>query len=120
MDFSFGKKKPLRKPILPKSKITYHHDVHDKPVKRPGRIPAHFQKNQIITYSQREINQELRKYPGLLKTLAHAYQYELIFVAQDNNKEYWFCRDLQVALPLLKYLNEQGWRVDWQEKPFFV
>ncbi len=93
-------------------------DSASKP-KYPVKVPMHFQKNAIVTYSQKEINQELAKYPGLLKTLSHVYQYEISFTDELNNrKEYWFCRNLQIAMPLLKYLNDQGWQVDWQEKPF--
>ena len=82
------------------------------------KIPTHFQKNSIVTYSQTEIESELEKYPGLLKTLGHAYQYQIIVTSGDAQRDYWFCRDIQTSLPLLKYLNEQEWKVDWQEKPF--
>jgi len=86
--------------------------------KRLIKIPYHFQKNNIITYSQRDIDRELQKYPGLLRTLGHAYQYQITYTDEDNRREYWFCRDLPTTTHLLKYLNEQGWTVDWQEKPF--
>lgn len=89
-----------------------------KQINRLVKIPIHFQKNNLVTYSESEINQELQKYPGLLKTLAHAYQYQIIYTNSEREKEYWFCRNLQVTMPLLKYLNQQGWQVDWQEKPF--
>lgn len=82
------------------------------------RIPHHFSKNSIITYSQSEIKKQLQQYPGLLKTLAHAYQYQIIFTNAKQEKQYWFCRNLEVTMPLLKYLNEKNWSVDWQERPF--
>ena len=84
------------------------------------KIPSHFQKNSIVTYSQTEIEAELEKYPGLLKTLGHAYQYQITVIGSDTKRDYWFCRDIQTSLTLLKYLNEQGWKVDWQEKPFIL
>lgn len=84
------------------------------------RIPYHFKKNSIITYSQSEIKRQLKKYPGLLKTLAHAYQYQIVFINPQQEKQYWFCRNLEVTMPLLKYLNEKNWAVDWQEKPFSI
>ncbi|MBF2057719.1 MAG: hypothetical protein IGQ45_11010 [Cyanobacterium sp. T60_A2020_053] len=90
-----------------------------RPIK-PVRIPRHFLKNSIITYSQRDIQREIKKYPGLLKTLSHAYQYQIIMTGENEQKEYWFCRDLGSTMPLLKYLNEQNWQVDWQEKPFIL
>ena len=71
------------------------------------RIPYHFKKNSIITYSQSEIKRQLKKYPGLLKTLAHAYQYQIVFINPQQEKQYWFCRNLEVTMPLLKYLNEK-------------
>lgn len=113
--FSFPRKN--RSSQEKKSSASYAHPVKAKGY--PVKIPVHFQRNPIVTYSAVEINQELKKYPGLLKTLGHAYQYEIIFTdSEHNNKEYWFCRNLQVTMPLLKYLNQQGWQVDWQEKPF--
>lgn len=84
------------------------------------RVPYHFAKNSIITYSETEIKQELRKYPGLLKTLSHAYQYQITFVDSSQQKQYWFCRNLENTMPLLKYLNQNNWSVDWQEKPFRI
>jgi hypothetical protein len=62
----------------------------------------------------------LAKYPGLLKTLGHAYEYQITVTSNENEKDYWFCRNIQYSVPLLKYLNEQGWNVDWQEKPFEI
>lgn len=113
--FSFPRKN--RSSQGKKSSASYSNQL--KPKRYPVKIPVHFQRNNIVTYSSVEINQELKKYPGLLKTLGHAYQYEIIFIDNEqNSKEYWFCRNLQVTMPLLKYLNEQGWQVDWQEKPF--
>lgn len=90
------------------------------PSKNKPKIPIHFQKNSIVTYSQVEIESELRRYPGLLKTLAHAYEYQITVVSNQDQKDYWFCRNIQHSLPLLKYFNEQGWNVDWQEKPFVL
>lgn len=93
------------------------------PLQKPPnrfRIPYHFKKNSIITYSQSEIKKQLKKYPGLLKTLAHAYQYEIVFIDSQQEKQYWFCRNLEVTMPLLKYLNEKKWTIDWQEKPFSI
>ena len=87
-------------------------------VQKKARIPYHFSKNNIITYSQSEIKKQLKKYPGLLKTLAHAYQYQIIFIDPQQEKQYWFCRNLEATMPLLKYLNEKKWSVDWQERPF--
>lgn len=84
------------------------------------KIPIHFQKNAIVTYSQAEIEEELQKYPGLLKTLGHAYEYQITVTSNDNQKDYWFCRNIQYSTPLSKYLNEQGWSVDWKEKPFEI
>lgn len=100
-------------------------ELKEKPMRvnrftKGPKIPSHFQKNSIVTYSQTEIESELEKYPGLLKTLGHAYQYQITVTGSDTKKEYWFCRDIQTSLTLLKYLNEQGWKVDWQEKPFNV
>jgi hypothetical protein len=91
----------------------------DKLYKGP-KIPIHLQKNAIVTYSQAEIEAELAKYPGLLKTLGHAYEYQITVTSNENEKDYWFCRNIQYSVPLLKYLNEQGWNVDWQEKPFEI
>ena len=82
------------------------------------KIPYHFKKNSIMTYSQWEIKKQLRKYPGLLRTLGHAYQYEIVFINPQKENQYWFCRNLEVTMPLLKYLNEKKWHIDWQEKPF--
>jgi hypothetical protein len=84
------------------------------------KIPSHFQKNTIVTYSQAEIEAQLNIYPGLLKTLGHAYDYQITVISNNDQKDYWFCRNLKCSLPLLKYLNEQGWNVDWQEKPFTI
>ncbi len=104
-----SKKFPIKKKIYDKK----------KPVNK-FKIPYHFTKNSIITYSQSEIKKQLRKYPGLLKTLAHAYQYQIVFINPEQEKQYWFCRNLEVTMPLLKYLNEKNWSVDWQEKPFRI
>ncbi|MGY6529623.1 MAG: hypothetical protein ACXITR_06805 [Cyanobacterium sp.] len=93
--------------------------IKEKP-KRLVKIPYHFQKNDIITYSDKEIKRELYKYPGLLKTLGHAYNYQITYTGFDGRSHYWFCKDLPTTTKLLKYLNEQGWIVDWQEKPFIV
>ncbi|BAQ65172.1 hypothetical protein [Geminocystis sp. NIES-3709] len=116
--FPFYARKPeLKKPSLP----IVDKDISPKENLKPKyKIPYHFQKNSIITYSQSEIKKELKKYPGLLKTLGHAYQYQIIFVNEDQEKQYWFCRNLEMVMPLLKYLKEKNWSVDWQEKPFIV
>ena len=45
---------------------------------------------------------------------------KLFILAQTVETDYWFCRDLPTTTKLLKYLNEQGWTVDWQEKPFIL
>ena len=106
--------KPFQKQL--KKKIT-------KPIKnvpKTPKIPIHFHKNAIITYSQAEIELELEKYPGLLKTLGHAYEYQIIAISCENQRDYWFCRNINYSVPLLKYINEQGWNVDWQEKPFKI
>lgn len=97
-----------------------------KPIKKDDKIyqgpkiPGHFQKHPIITYSQAEIKMELAKYPGLLKTLSHAYQYQITVTSNDTEKDYWFCRETKYSVSLLKYFNEQGWQVDCQEKPFQI
>ncbi|MBL1211153.1 hypothetical protein [Geminocystis sp. GBBB08] len=117
--FPFYQKKPTPKVIVSPEKINI-----SKPLKSSSKpkikIPYHFQKNSIITYSQSEIKKELKKYPGLLRTLGHAYQYQIIFTDQNQEKQYWFCRNLELVMPLLKYLNEQNWAVDWHEKPFSI
>jgi hypothetical protein len=82
------------------------------------RIPSHFQKHPIITYSEVEIKEELEKYPGLFKTLSHAYEYQIIVISMNYQKDYWFCRNAEYSVPLIKYFNNKGWTVDWQEKPF--
>ena len=116
--FSFYHKKPKPK-IIPPQKID--NKWPEKKITLPQvKIPYHFQKNSIITYSQSQIKKELKKYPGLLKTLGHAYQYQVIFIGDNQEKQYWFCRNLELVMPLLKYLNEQNWLVDWQEKPFYI
>ncbi len=107
-------KKPEKTPVNP-----VENKINPRP-KRLIKIPYHFQKNNIITYSQKDIQRELGKYPGLLKTLGHAYEYQIIYTGEDNQQEYWFCRDLPTTTKLLKYLNQQGWNIDWQEKPFAV
>ncbi|AFZ47857.1 hypothetical protein Cyast_1902 [Cyanobacterium stanieri PCC 7202] len=93
--------------------------IKERP-KRLVKIPFHFQRNDIVTYSEKDMKRELYKYPGLLKTLGHAYQYEIIYTSKDGRVDYWFCRDLPTTTKLLKYLNEQGWTVDWREKPFVL
>ncbi len=114
--FPFSRKNIASKPK--KSSID-NYPYKNRSNQYTAKIPIHFQKNSIITYSKNEITQELKKYPGLLKTLSHAYQYQIILKDEEqNNQEYWFCRNLQATMPLLKYLNQQGWQVDWQEKPF--
>lgn len=99
--------------------------VVEKPVilpktKRRINIPAHFQKNYIITYSESQIKQQLSKYPGLLRTLAHAYEYQIIFAQENQQKQYWFCKNIEVTMNLLKYLNQKNWTVDWRQKPFTI
>lgn len=116
--FPFYAKKPERKPIL--TPVLNTPIVPKKPSTPKFKIPYHFQKNSIITYSQSQIKKELKKYPGLLKTLGHAYQYQIIFLDEDQEKQYWFCRNLEMMMPLLKYLKEKNWSVDWQEKPFII
>lgn len=116
--FLFYAKKPERKPVL--TPVLNQDILPKKPQTPKFKIPYHFQKNSIITYSQSQIKKELKKYPGLLKTLGHAYQYEIIFIGENQEKQYWFCRNLEVMMPLLKYLKEKNWCVDWQEKPFMV
>lgn len=117
--FPFYKKKPSLKVIAIPEKINVSPPLR-QPIKPQIKIPYHFQKNSIITYSQLEIKKELKKYPGLLRTLGHAYQYQIIFTDKDQQKQYWFCRNLELVMPLLKYLNEQNWAVDWHEKPFKI
>ncbi|AUC62043.1 hypothetical protein AA637_13225 [Cyanobacterium sp. HL-69] len=111
--FSFRPKFPKKKSPPPTPTIK------ERP-KRLVKIPYHFQKNDIITYSDKDIKRELYKYPGLLKTLGHAYDYQIIYTSPNSRTDYWFCRDLPTTTKLLKYLNEQGWTVDWQEKPFIL
>lgn len=106
--------KPIRK-VATKKKIQPTIKSYQGP-----KIPSHFQKNSIVTYSQAEIESQLNIYPGLLKTLGHAYEYQITVISNNDQKDYWFCRNLQCSLPLLKYLNQQGWNVDWQEKPFSI
>lgn len=116
--FPFYKKKPERKPI---STPILNQNIPVKKSSTPKfKIPLHFQKNSVITYSQSHINKELKKYPGLLKTLGHAYQYQITFLDENQEKQYWFCRNLQMMMPLLKYLKSKNWSVDWQEKPFII
>jgi hypothetical protein len=117
--FPFYKKKPALKIIAIPEKINVSPPLR-QPIKPQIKIPYHFQKNSIITYSQLEIKKELKKYPGLLRTLGHAYQYQIIFTDKNQEKQYWFCRNLELVMPLLKYLNEQNWAVDWHEKPFKI
>jgi hypothetical protein len=117
--FPFYPKKPKPKVIIYPEKINASTPLKQSP-KPQVKIPYHFQKNSIITYSQSQIKRELKKYPGLLRTLGYAYQYQIIFTDQDQEKQYWFCRNLELVMPLLKYLNEQNWAVDWHEKPFRI
>ncbi len=86
--------------------------------RRQVRIPPHFQKHPVVTYSQAEIQRELRKYPRLLRILGYAYQYQITFAAEGKETQYWFCRNLRVATILIKYLHDKQWPVHWQEKPF--
>ncbi len=104
-----------RKPVT-----TKNFPIDEKKIIHQPRIPIHFQNNAIVTYSKKEIELELVKYPGLLKTLSHAYEYQIIVISNDNQQtDYWFCRSLQYSLDLLKYLNSnENWIVDWHEKPF--
>ena len=111
--------KSRRRQAVPPSPYKKRDSQLQKPTPR-FRIPHHFKKNNIVTYSQSEIEKELKKYPGLLKTLGHAYQYQIIFNSDEYEKQYWFCRNLEVTMPLLKYLNERNWSIDWQEKPFVI
>lgn len=111
--FSFRPKFPKKRTPPPTPQIK------ERP-QRLIKIPYHFQKNDVVTYSDKEIKRELYKYPGLLKTLGHAYQYQIIYTNEHNRSDYWFCRDLPTTTKLLKYLNEQGWTVDWREKPFQI
>lgn len=117
--FPFYQKKPTPKVIISPEKINVSTSLKQSP-KPQVKIPYHFQKNSIITYSQSEIKRELKKYPGLLRTLGHAYQYQIIFKDENQEKQYWFCHNLELVMPLLKYLNEQNWAVDWHEKPFKI
>ncbi|GAB4314864.1 MAG: hypothetical protein Kow0091_21980 [Geminocystis sp.] len=112
--FPFPSRKPNKKVIIPQKK--------NFPSSSPRRvnIPSHFQKNPLITYSQIEIERELQKYPGLLRTLSHAYQYQVTFMDDKTENQYWFCRNIELTMILLKYLNEKNWSVDWQEKPFIL
>ncbi|HIK38166.1 MAG: hypothetical protein NZ901_10985 [Geminocystis sp.] len=86
--------------------------------RRKIKIPPHFQKHPLVTYSHTEIQRELRKYPGLLRTLAHAYQYQVTFAAEGKETQYWFCRNLKTATVLIQYLHDKQWHIQWQEKPF--
>lgn len=119
--FSFYKKKPQH-PVITKTEKINQPKILTSPSKpKPQvKIPYHFQKNSIITYSQSHIKRELKKYPGLLRTLGHAYEYEIIFMDNNQEKQYWFCRNLELVMPLLKYLNDKNWKVDWHEKPFKI
>ncbi|BAQ62368.1 hypothetical protein GM3708_2774 [Geminocystis sp. NIES-3708] len=117
--FPFYQKKPKPKVVIIPEKINVSKPLNQSS-KPQVKIPYHFQKNSIITYSQSQIKRELKKYPGLLRTLGHAYQYQIIFNNEDQEKQYWFCRNLELVMPLLKYLNEQNWIVDWHEKPFKI
>jgi len=110
------KQKPTSPPVVKKDTSSRENEKF----KPKFKIPYHFQKNNIITYSQSQIKKELKKYPGLLKTLGHAYQYQIIFNDDGQEKQYWFCRNLECLMPLLKYLKAKNWSVDWQEKPFII
>lgn len=116
--FPFLPRKPNKKIII--SNKDAQKVSPSPPPPRRLNIPFHFQKNSVITYSQSEIQQELQKYPGLLKTLSHAYQYQITFINQNQEHQYWFCRNIELTMALLKYLNEKNWTVDWQEKPFNI
>lgn len=109
-------------PKKPKKKIVTTGKNFPTNSSRPRRIniPYHFQKNHIITYSHSQILLEFKKYPGLLKTLSHAYQYQITFIDKNKEHQYWFCRNIEITMTLLKYLNEKKWSIDWQEKPFFI
>ena len=111
---------PFSSSRINKYSLTKKRYSEPQKVSKKVKIPYHFSKNSIITYSQLEIKQQLKKYPGLLKTLGHAYQYQIIFTNSQKEKQYWFCRNLEVTMPLLKYLNEKKWSVDWQERPFRI
>lgn len=113
--FPFFPRRPNKKIVIAEKNVP-----RKFPPPRRLKIPRHFQKNAIITYSQSEILQELKKYPGLLKTLSHAYQYQITFIAENQEHQYWFCRNIEITMTLLKYLNEKNWTVDWQEKPFLI
>ncbi len=116
------KKPPLKKPFSEPSQLKKSFSEPSQP-KKPQykfKIPPHFKKNTIVTYSQSEIKKQLKRYPGLLKTLGHAYQYQIVVTNSQQEKQYWFCRSIEVTMPLLKYLNEKDWTVDWQEKPFHL
>ncbi len=111
------KAKPVRKPLdkpLNQSQDKYPKGI----IKRTPKIPSHFHKNSIVTYSESEIRSELERYPGLLKTLGHGYEYEVIVTNPNREKDYWFCRNIQICTSLLKYFNEQGWQFDYKDKPF--
>lgn len=116
--FPFLPRKPDKKIIIPPKDAQKTSPSINSP--RRLNIPYHFQKNSVITYSQSEIKRELRQYPGLLKTLSHAYQYQITFIDKNQEHQYWFCRNIEVTMALLKYLNEKNWSVDWQEKPFLL
>lgn len=119
--FRFSFKKPQSKPISQEIVDSPLKTNVNVPIGKPKfKIPYHFQKNNIVTYSQSQIKKELKKYPGLLKTLGHAYQYQIVFLEENKEKQYWFCRNLEILMPLLKYLKGQNWTVDWQEKPFIL
>jgi hypothetical protein len=105
--------KPLDKPVN-KSQDKYRQGI----IKKTPKVPSHFHKNSLVTYSESEIRSELEQYPGLLKTLGHAYEYEVIVTNSNQEKDYWFCRNIQICTSLLKYFNEQGWQFDYKEKPF--
>ena len=109
---------PFSSSRIKKNSLTKKNFPEIKKASKKVRVPYHFAKNSIITYSHSEIKRELKKYPGLLRTLAHAYQYQIIFIDSTQEKQYWFCRNLEATMPLLKYLNQNNWSVDWQEKPF--
>ena len=46
------------------------------------KIPKQFQQNPLITYSKKEITENLDKFPGLMKTLAHAYEIQIKYTQE--------------------------------------
>ncbi len=46
------------------------------------KIPKQFQQNPLITYSKKEITETLDKFPGLMKTLGHAYDVQIKYTEE--------------------------------------